>query len=119
MKLTNEQAKQLQEQLAKNPAEAAQMAKEYGVDLSVEDVEQVLENVSGGVQAISDDVLEKISGGENVDIPQFEIIRDYYRQKGPNPALILCIYYIPSPICYEIIQVIEEEEGHRPPDGYR
>ena len=46
------------------------------------------------------------------DIPQLETIRNYYREKGPNLAFILCIYYIPSPICYEIIQVIEKEEGH-------
>lgn len=112
MKFSNEQAKQLQERLAaeKNPAEAAKIARELGIDLSAEDMEEVLAKVSGGAQELSDDMLEKISGGAEPDIPQYELIRDYYRQKGPNPAFILCIYYIPSPICYEIIQVIEEEE---------
>lgn len=118
MKLTNEQAKQLQEKLAeeKNPGNAAKTAKEFGIDISAENMEQLLEKVSGGAQALSDDMLEKISGGNGGDIPQYELIRDYYRQKGPNPAFILCIYFIPSPICYEIIQVIENEEkakGHQ------
>lgn len=110
MNLSKEQATQLREKLAanKNPEEVAKVAQEYGIDLSTEDAEQILANVSGGVQAISDDVLEKINGGE--DIPQYATIRDYYKQKGPNAAFILCIYFIPSPICYEIIQVIEKEK---------
>ena len=124
MKFSIEQAKELQEKLTelKNPEEAAKAAKELGIDLSAENMEEILAKVSGGVEALSDDMLEKINGGEEVDIPQFEVIRDYYRQKGPNLAFVLCIYYIPSPICYEIIQVIEKEEGHGPsaaPSGYR
>lgn len=128
MILSSEQAKLLQEKLAeeKNPEKAAKIAKEYGIDLSTENMEQLLEEISGGVQELSDDMLEKISGGEEVDIPQIETIREYYRQKGPNLAFILCIYYIPSPICYEIIQVIEKEEGDAPsnilglaPNGYQ
>lgn len=110
MNLTKEQAQQLQEKLAgkKDPEEVAKLAKELGIDLSAENVEEILGNISG-VQALSDEDLEKISGGEEIDIPQYETIREYYREKGPNMAFILCIYYIPSPICYEIIQVIENE----------
>lgn len=110
MKLTGEQAQQLQEKLAKNPAEAAQMAKEFGVDLSTEDMEQVLGKVSGGVQAVSDDALENISGGIEINnVPNYDVIKDYYKEKGANLAFILCIYFIPSPSCYDIIKIIEEE----------
>lgn len=110
MKLSNEQAKQLQEKLAKNPAEAAQMAKEFGVDLSAEDMEQVLDKVSGGVQMLSDDALEKASGGIEINnVPNYDVIKDYYKEKGANLAFILCIYFIPSPTCHDIIKLIEEE----------
>lgn len=131
MNLSIEQAQQLQEKLAanKNPEEAAKIAAEYGIDLSAEAVEQILDKVSGGVQALSDDALENISGGENVnprEVPQFQILKDYYKHlmtcdpadypksggNPPNLTFILCIYYIPSPICYEIVQVIEEDFKH-------
>ena len=37
------------------------------------------------------------------------LLKRYYLQKGPNLTFILGIYYIPSPIVYEIVQVIEHE----------
>ncbi len=37
------------------------------------------------------------------------LLKRYYMQKGPNLAFILGIYYVPSPIMYEVIQVIEKE----------
>ena len=37
------------------------------------------------------------------------LLKRYYLQKGPNLTFILGIYFIPSPIVYEIVQVIEHE----------
>ncbi len=43
------------------------------------------------------------------------LLKRYYLQKGPNPTFILGIYFIPSPVVYEIVQKIEQEvaEGNR------
>ena len=53
--------------------------------------------------------LSYIKSIEIGDVPKYEVIKDYYREKGANLAFILCIYFIPSPSCYDIIKLIEEE----------
>lgn len=113
MKFSSEQIKEIQAKMAnaKNPEDIVKIAKELGEDISVDDVAKFIEEHPNARKPLSEDELEHVIGGEQVDIPQYEIIRDYYKEKGPNSAFILCIYYIPSPICYEIIQVIEKEES--------
>lgn len=112
MKLTNEQAKHLHDKLAvaKNPEEAAKVAKEFGIEVPAEALGNILENV-GSIQTLSDNALEKINGGEWLDIPEdtYEAIRVAYDQGGPQLAFPVCIYFIPSPLCNEIIYGVEEE----------
>ncbi len=115
MKLSNEQIKQLHEKLdaASNSEEAAKAAQELGIDISADDMGKVLENV-GGVQAMSENALEKISGGTAIDLPPhvYNAIKDAYEDGGPSLAVATCIFYIPSPICYEIVHTMEHEHGH-------
>ena len=110
MNLTEEQIKNFQKRVlnAKSKEEVVAIVKEMGVDTTVEEIDQFLENAPKNLEPLKDEELEAVVGGVNApDIPQYDAIKKYYEQKGPNPAFILCIYYIPSPICYEIIQVIE------------
>lgn len=111
MNISEEMIKEFQEKMtnATSSEEVVQITKELGKDISLEEATAFLKDRPVGVEPLSDDELEQVSGGEDIDIPQYEIITDYYKEKGPNLAFILCIYYIPSPLCYEIIQVIEEE----------
>lgn len=111
MNLSEEQIKEIQEKMvnAESPEEIVKIVKDLGEDISVEDIERFIDKHPDKIEPLSIDDLESVNGGEEIDIPQFQAIRDYYREKGPNAAFILCIYYIPSPICYEIIQVIEKE----------
>lgn len=118
MELKKEQCEQLQEKLtaASSPDELMNAANAMGCDLTDADAAELLATVNARKETegkLADELLKPVNGGEQLDIPQYQMIRDYYKQKGPNPALILCIYYIPSPICYEIIQVIEKEEANR------
>ena len=101
MKLSDEQVQQLQEKLAaeKNPAEAAKIAKEYGIDITAEDMEAVLAQVSGGGSYGQLDLTDF----------QYTAIRGAYERKGPNEAFVTCIYLIPSPICWDIVGAIEEQ----------
>lgn len=123
MKFSPEQIQEMQSKLASADThqDIIDIAKEYGEDISVEDIKSFAESFQSmdgdetdELQPMSREDLDSISGGANSDIPQYDIIREYYKQKGPNPAFILCIYYIPSPICYEIIQVIEKECPYEP-----
>ncbi len=54
-------------------------------------------------------ILSYIKSIETENITQYKEIKRYYREKGANFAFTLCIYYIPSPFCYEIIEHIEKE----------
>lgn len=105
MKLSNEQIKQLHEKLdaASNSEEAAKAAQELGIDFSAEGMGKVLENV-GGVQAMSENALEKISGGTAIDLPPhvYNAIKDAYEDGGPSLAVATCIFYILSPICFNV-----------------
>lgn len=106
----------MQDQLkaANTPEELIKAAKAMGYDLTDADAAELLATVNAEKEnegKLVDESLKPVNGGEQVDIPQFETIRNYYKEKGPNLAFVLCIYYIPSPICYEIIQVIEKEES--------
>lgn len=112
MKLSNEQIKTLQKELitAKTPEEIAAIREKLEDDVTIEDFDQLLATAHNMRKELSEDVLENITGGiQTSDIPQYDVIKDYYKEKGANLAFILCIYYIPSPICYDIIQIIEEE----------
>lgn len=111
MKLSGEQIKEIQEKMvnAKSPEELVEIIKEFDEDITVDDITNFREKYPDKIEPLGLEDLEQINGGEELDIPQFKTIRDYYLEKGPNSAFILCIYFIPSPICYEIIQVIEKE----------
>lgn len=116
MELKKEQCELLQEKLtaASSPEELVKASNAMGCDLTDADAAELLATVNAKKEnegKLTDETLKPVTGGVQPDIPQYEMIRKYYKEKGPNPALILCIYYIPSPICYEIIQVIEKEEG--------
>lgn len=118
MELKKEQCELLQEKLtaANSPEELVKAVKAMGCDLTDADAAGIWAKVKTPEETegkLADESLKPVNGGKQEDIPQYEMIREYYKQKGPNPALILCIYYIPSPICYEIIQVIEKEEANR------
>ncbi len=39
----------------------------------------------------------------------YSFIKRYLQQKGPNLAFVLGIYFIPSPVVYEMIQLMEHE----------
>ena len=60
---------------------------------------------------LSDEELEKVSGGIEVDKEafQYDVIKRYYFQKGAQLAFILFIYFIPSPTGYDVIKYIEWE----------
>ncbi len=114
MKLTKEQVNQLQEKLAgnKNPEEIAELAKECGIDISAEDMKKVLEDANG-MQALSDDETAKVSGGSDIDLPPhiYRAIKEAYEEGGPSLAVATCLFYIPSPICYNIVHTMEHEMG--------
>lgn len=111
MKLTKEQCQQLLDQVSDNPAEIKKTAHEMGIDLSDELAEKFREKAREGKKEVSDEELDSVVGGIELgeDIPNLDVIREYYDEKGPNLAFILCIYYIPSPSCFDIIKLIEEE----------
>ena len=113
MKISNKQGSQLQEKLAKNnnPEETAKIAQECGIDVSVEEMEQIMNKVSSDEQELSDDELETVSGGIEIgdDFPHYQDIKEYYLEKGANLAFIFCIYFVPSPSCYDMIKLFEEE----------
>lgn len=112
MKLSNEQIIALQNKMAvaKTPEEIVEIQKELGNSISLEDAAQLLATLKHSEKELTDDMLESISGGIEIDnVPQYDVIKDYYKEKGAILAFILCIYYIPSPTCYDIIKIIEEE----------
>lgn len=54
--------------------------------------------------------LDMVCGGVKFAyIPQRGFIKRTLMERGPNFAFILGIYYIPSPIMYEVIQAMEDE----------
>lgn len=112
MKLSNEQISALQDKMAaaRTSEEIVEIQKEMGNDISVEDAAQLLAAFRNAEEELTDNMLENISGGIEIDnVPQYEVIKDYYKEKGANLAFILCIFFIPSPTCYDIIKIIEEE----------
>lgn len=71
------------------------------------------ENMQNG--ALPDVALEKVSGGDFVidkEATHYDLVKRYYFQKGAQLAFILFIYYTPSPIGYDVIQIIEDEIHH-------
>lgn len=112
MNLSKSQLEQLSKEMtaASGPAESAKIANAYGIDLSAEGMEDILGKVSAGVRELSDDALETINGGIEINnVPNYDEIKQYYREKGANLAFIMCIYFIPSPSCYDIVKIIEQE----------
>lgn len=118
MNFSKEQLEQLRGKLAaaKSPEEITAIAKELGYEIPAEDAAEFIASVrneKNKAELLADDRLDGVNGGFDVDsIPQYQAIKDYYCQKGANLAFIFCIYFIPSPLCYEIVEVIEDELRH-------
>lgn len=115
MKLTDEMIKDFQKKItnATSLEEVVAIAKEMGEDISLEEAAQILEEIPAEIKPLSENELNSVVGGATIrkeDIPMYDTIVNYYMEKGPNLAFIMCVYYIPSPICYEIIQIIEKED---------
>ena len=99
---------------AKNPEDVVSVAKEMGYEMPEEDAAGFLATVKGEEDdgSIPDEMLSSVNGGIEIgDVPQYDVIKDYCKEKGANLAFILCIYFIPSPSCYDIVQIIEQEIG--------
>ena len=82
--------------------EVRAFAAEQGITINEQDMKNI---------PLSDEELEKISGGIEVDKEafQYDVIKRYYFQKGAQLAFILFIYFIPSPTGYDVIKYIEWE----------
>ncbi len=54
--------------------------------------------------------LMNVAGGNSLrDIPEYNLIKEFYITKGINSAISLCLYYYNSADSYEIIRMIGEE----------
>ena len=60
------------------------------------------------------EVLETITGGSNPkDHPQYQEIKDFYKEKGMQPALLLAVYFgITGDDLYNMINLIGDELEH-------
>ena len=118
MALKKEQIEQLQDKLlmAQNAEEIANAVKAAGCEMPDAEAAGFLAKVKAEGETegkLADEAMLPVSGGIEVsNVPQYQVIKDYYYEKGPNLAFILCIYYIPPPTCYDIIKLIEHEEEY-------
>lgn len=117
MALEKEQYAQLQATLktAQNPDGIVKAAKMLDYQISDEDAAALFTEIQSSKEPegkILDEGLKVVNGGITTDqIPQYQEIREYYKTKGPNFAFTLCIYYIPSPFCYDVIEYIEKNDN--------
>ena len=103
------------------PAFAAQ--KDASIDNKEVKETVVTENQTTGYQFSTDEILDKIAAMEIKDpakrakrdlivkfergFRQYGMVKRYLMERGPNFAFILGIYYVPSPIMYEVIHLME------------
>lgn len=112
MKQSKEQLDRLLKKLpaAKSAEEIMQIAKESGREIPVDDAARFLEKRKTGQEALTDETLAAFYGGFGTDsVPHYQDIKDCFIARGANQAFTLCIYYIPSPLCEEIVELCEEE----------
>lgn len=98
---------------ANTPEELIKAAKEMGYDLTVEEAAETIAKAKAFAEAegkLEDEHLTAVNGGSGVtDLPEFGTIKSFYKAKGINSAITLCLYYYKSDVCYEMIQLLGEQ----------
>lgn len=98
---------------ANTPEELIKAAKAMGYDLSEAEAADVLAKVQEKKETegkLADEHLTAVSGGSGVtDLPEFEMIKSFYKEKGINSAISLCLYYYKSNVCYDMVKLIGEQ----------
>lgn len=98
---------------ANTPEELIKAAKTMGYDLSEAEAAGVLAKVQETKRTegkLADECLTIVNGGSGVtDLPEFGMIKSFYKAKGINSAISLCLYHYKSDICYEMVKLIGEQ----------
>ena len=98
---------------ANTPGELIKAAKAMGYDLSEAEAAGVLAKIhetKGTEGKLADECLTTVNGGSGVtDLPEFEMIKSFYKERGINSAISLCLYYYQSNVCYDMVKLIGEQ----------
>ena len=104
-------AAEVPEQMNTDPTEETQDATNWGFCTS-EQLDEIaaMEITDPVIRAQRDRAVESVRS-----LWCAGLLKRYYMQKGPNLTFVLGIYFVPSPVVYEIVQNIEQEvaEGDR------
>ena len=95
------------------PEELIKAAKAMGFDVSAEEAAETIAKAKASEKAegkLEDEHLTAVNGGSGVtDLPEFEMIKSFYKEKGINSAISLCLYYYKSNVCYDMVKLIGEQ----------